>query len=124
MFSKPREGIRTAAGGVVFDERLGERISDEIVSTCHQCNNPCDTHTNCVNNDCHLLFIQCDECREKYKGCCTPECKEIVALPVTEQRKLRKGKVKKNAHSVYKSRLRPNLKEILQLNLKNQSEDR
>jgi len=96
----------------VFDERLGERISSEIISTCHQCGKPCDTHTNCANADCHLLFIQCEECKTNYLGCCTPECKTIAELPIEEQRKLRKGKIKKDTHAVYKSRLRPNLKEI------------
>ena len=43
----------------VFDERRGERVSDEIVSNCHQCGAPCDTHVNCANESCHLLFIQC-----------------------------------------------------------------
>jgi len=97
----------------VFDERLGERISEEIISTCHQCGKPCDTHTNCANADCHLLFIQCAECSKAMSGCCTPECKHISDLPIEEQRKLRKGKTKENPHSVYKSRLRPNLKDIL-----------
>lgn len=96
----------------VFDERLGERITEEIISECHQCGKPCDTHTNCANDDCHLLFIQCEECKEKYNGCCTPNCQEIAALPIEEQRKMRKGKVKDDAHAVYKSRLRPNLKNI------------
>lgn len=97
----------------VFDERLGERISEEIISECHQCGKACDAHTNCANDDCHLLFIQCEECAKKYEGCCTPKCQDFNSLPIEEQRKLRKGKVKENAHSVYKSRLRPNLKEIL-----------
>ncbi|GIV27989.1 MAG: UPF0176 protein [Bacteroidia bacterium] len=97
----------------VFDQRLGERITDDILSTCHQCGKPCDNHTNCANDDCHLLFIQCDECKTKYKGCCTPQCMSIIELPIEEQIKLRKGKTKENAHSVYKSRLRPNLKKFL-----------
>ncbi len=58
----------------VFDERMGESVNGQIISHCHQCGKPCDTHTNCANNGCHILFIQCDECREKYDGCCTPEC--------------------------------------------------
>jgi UPF0176 protein len=41
----------------VFDERLGERISTEIVSNCHQCGKPSDTHINCANDPCHLLFM-------------------------------------------------------------------
>ncbi|MBT7547027.1 MAG: rhodanese-related sulfurtransferase, partial [Cryomorphaceae bacterium] len=55
----------------VFDERKGERISDDIVSNCHQCGKPCDSHINCINESCHLLFIQCDDCREKMNSCCS-----------------------------------------------------
>ncbi len=97
----------------VFDNRMGERITNDIISTCHQCGEPCDRHVNCANDDCHLLFIQCEKCAEKMKGTCTPRCHEIVLLPLEEQIKLRKGKVKDKAHSVYKSRLRPNLREYL-----------
>lgn len=108
------EGLKSKFRGknFVFDERLGERISDEIISNCHQCNKPCDTHTNCANEDCHLLFLQCEECKEKMQGCCTPECIAIINLPVDEQRKIRKGRKKEDCLSVYKSRLRPNLREM------------
>jgi UPF0176 protein len=75
----------------VFDERLGERISDDIVSTCHQCGKSCDDHTNCKNDGCHLLFIQCEDCAKKYDGCCSVECKEIVQLPQEEQKEIRRG---------------------------------
>ncbi|HRJ28346.1 MAG TPA: rhodanese-related sulfurtransferase [Cyclobacteriaceae bacterium] len=75
----------------VFDERLGERISDEIISTCHQCGTPCDDHTNCKNDGCHLLFIQCKACAEKFNGCCSVECREILMLPVDQQKNIRKG---------------------------------
>ena len=94
----------------VFDERMGERISEEIVSVCHQCGKPSDNHVNCANDDCHLLFIQCDDCAVKYQHCCTPKCIEIINLPIDEQQKRRKGKKKEHSHSVYKSRLRPDLK--------------
>lgn len=75
----------------VFDERLGERISDDVIANCHQCGNPCDDHTNCKNDGCHLLFIQCKACAEKYEGCCSDECKEIIKLPVEAQKEIRKG---------------------------------
>jgi UPF0176 protein len=75
----------------VFDERLGERISEDIISVCHQCGKPCDTHTNCKNDGCHLLFIQCEECAAKYNNCCSNECKDIIALPVEQQKEIRKG---------------------------------
>ncbi len=97
----------------VFDERVGERITDDVIAECHQCGAVCDTHVNCLNDDCHLLFIQCEKCFEKMKGCCTLACMHIAALPVDEQRALRKGRKKEDCLSVYKSRLRPNLKELL-----------
>lgn len=102
----------------VFDERIGERITNDIISNCHQCGNPCDSHTNCKNDDCHLLFIQCEKCAEKMQGCCTPECMRVASLPIEEQRVLRKGRVKNGPEclAVYKSRLRPNLAEIIKKN--------
>jgi UPF0176 protein len=75
----------------VFDERLGERISDDIIATCHQCGKACDDHTNCKNDGCHLLFIQCEECARKYDGCCSEECKNILELPLEAQKEIRKG---------------------------------
>ena len=76
----------------VFDHRLGERITDDIVSQCHQCGKPCDNHTNCANDACHLLFIQCDDCQSAMENCCSVECLEITHLPEAEQIKLRRGK--------------------------------
>jgi UPF0176 protein len=75
----------------VFDQRLGERVTDEIIAQCHQCGKPADTHVNCVNDACHLLFIQCDECREKYEGTCSKACQDFIHLPADEQKKLRSG---------------------------------
>ena len=75
----------------VFDHRLGERITDDIISLCHQCGKPCDNHTNCANDACHLLFIQCDDCKAAMENCCSSECQEIIHLPESEQVKLRKG---------------------------------
>lgn len=76
----------------VFDDRLGERVTDEVLSRCHQCGKPCDTHVNCRNEGCHLLFIQCPDCAEKYKGCCSEECLHIRSLPEEDRKSLRKGK--------------------------------
>ena len=84
----------------VFDHRRGERISDDVVSNCHQCGQPCDTHVNCANEACHLLFIQCEECSAKMDSCCSEECKEIAALPYEEQKALRKGKG--NSNKIFK----------------------
>lgn len=81
----------------VFDERRGERISEDIIAVCHQCGNPADTHTNCVNDACHLLFIQCDDCKKKMENCCSDECLHTIHLPEEEQLQLRKGLQNSNA---------------------------
>jgi UPF0176 protein len=94
----------------VFDERLGEKITDDIIAKCHQCGAPCDTHTNCKNDGCHLLFIQCPACAEKYAGCCTQTCTDIVHLPIEQQVELRKGIDKgQQIFNKSKQRLRPRL---------------
>ncbi len=76
----------------VFDHRRSERISNDVIANCHQCGKPCDTHVNCANEACHLLFIQCADCAEVMNNCCSDSCKEINALPFEEQKRLRKGK--------------------------------
>ena len=76
----------------VFDQRRSERISDDVISNCHQCGEACDTHINCANEGCHLLFIQCEVCSEKLEYTCSKECYEMIQLPFEEQKKLRKGK--------------------------------
>lgn len=89
----------------VFDGRLGERVGDEIISHCHQCGEVCDVHTNCANEGCHLLFIQCKKCKDQFDGCCSVECQSIYNLPEEEQKEKRKG-VKKGMMIFNKSRQR------------------
>jgi len=84
----------------VFDERKSERISDEIVSSCHQCGLPADTHVNCANEACHLLFIQCKNCQEKMNTCCSDDCNKTIQLSYQEQKELRKGK--QNSNKIFK----------------------
>ena len=84
----------------VFDERRAERISDDVIAHCHQCGAPFDVHTNCANDACHLLFIQCDKCKEEMNNCCSNTCKEIHALPYEEQKALRKGQG--NSNDIFK----------------------
>ncbi len=76
----------------VFDERLAERITDDVVSTCMQCGAPSDRITNCQQHTCNLLMVQCEACATKYADCCTPSCREIHLLPEEVQRAWRKGK--------------------------------
>ncbi len=83
----------------VFDERLGERISEEVIATCHQCGEPSDEHVNCANDACHLLFIQCPKCAEDYDNCCSAECQSFIALPEEERKIQRKSRVFNGTHS-------------------------
>jgi len=80
----------------VFDHRRAERISPDVIAHCHQCGNACDTHVNCANEACHLLFIQCPICANAMDDCCSDACKEVHNLPFEEQKALRKGKTVSN----------------------------
>lgn len=75
----------------VFDERLGERITDDVIANCHVCGKPCDVHVNCANSACHLLFIQCEECKKNLDGCCSADCQSFIHLSEDEQKEKRKG---------------------------------
>ncbi len=95
----------------VFDDRLGERITEDVIAKCHQCGKPADTHTNCANEGCHLLFIQCEECAKQYEGTCSTACLDFIHLPIEEQKELRKGVDKgSNIFNKSRARLRPRLK--------------
>jgi UPF0176 protein len=94
----------------VFDERLHEKITEDIIAHCHQCDAPADTHINCVNEACHLLFIQCEKCAIKYEKCCTPACQEVIHLPLETQKELRKGK--KNKQMIFKKGRAGHLKKL------------
>ena len=96
----------------VFDERRSETISEEVIARCHQCGTACDTHVNCANEACHLLFIQCPSCAEKLDNCCSDTCAEIVALPEAEQKALRKGK--QNSNKIFKKGRAHHLKTVNQ----------
>ena len=90
----------------VFDGRMGERITDDVISKCHQCGGVCDKHTNCANLQCNLLFIQCKKCSKDNEGCCSPKCIEIIKLPTKEQKKLR---AKKKNRLIFHSHKKMNL---------------
>lgn len=58
----------------VFDNRMSEKISNDIMSFCQQCKNPADSYVNCKYDKCHLLFIQCSICADIFQNCCSLEC--------------------------------------------------
>ena len=94
----------------VFDERRSEAISEDVIARCHQCGSPCDTHVNCANEACHLLFIQCPYCAKKLDSCCSDTCAEIIALPESDQKALRKGK--HNSNKIFKKGRAHHLKTV------------
>lgn len=86
-----KEGLanRFLGKNFVFDERLGERIGDEVISLCHLCNkNKSDQHYHCKNQICHILFLGCEECMEKKKGYCCQSCQLIDQLPKEVKKKM------------------------------------
>ena len=96
------EGIENKFIGknFVFDHRRAEKITAHVVSNCHQCGAACNTHTNCANEGCHLLFIQCDACSVKMENTCSIDCQETIQLPAEVQKELRKGKG--NSNQIFK----------------------
>ncbi|HMR26691.1 MAG TPA: tRNA uridine(34) hydroxylase [Flavobacteriales bacterium] len=88
------EGLKSKYLGqnFVFDERLAERITDDVVSTCMQCGAPSDRITNCHEATCNMLLVQCEACATMYADCCSPSCREIHQLPIEAQRAWRKGR--------------------------------
>ncbi len=102
----------------VFDERRGERISDDIISSCHQCGEPCDDHVNCNYLDCNLLFIQCENCKTENEGCCSEDCKHMISLPIDEQKEIRKEREAQGLME-YNHSLRPKTRGIFKKGTKN-----
>lgn len=93
----------------VFDQRLGERVTDDIISNCHICGDVCDEHTDCKNDACHILFIQCLNCSEKYQGCCSTECQNFAALPTDQQKIFRKDPKRIISRTYFDSHIKPKL---------------
>jgi len=100
-----KEGLESKFIGknFVFDARLGEKVTEDIISTCHLCGDKSDSHKDCKNDACNILLIQCSKCDEKLNGCCSIGCKKIASLPTDEQIKYRKNKKFVNKRRYFKS---------------------
>jgi len=104
-----REGLDNKFKGknFVFDERLGERISDEIISTCHLCSAAkSDTHYHCQNQACHVLFIGCESCVRKKQGYCSYKCMTFDRLPTRVKKFLTRNNHRKDMEQFKKHRLK------------------
>ena len=104
-----KEGLENKFLGknFVFDERMGERISDEVIAFCHLCGkHKSDTHRHCTNQACHVLFIGCAVCVKKKKGYCSYKCMTFDALPEIVKKRLVKNNHKKKLEQFKKHRLK------------------
>ena len=102
----------------VFDCRMGENITDDIISNCHQCENPANRHTNCNNQACHILFIQCSNCDKIFNGCCSTDCSDIASLPIDEQKILRKNLSISAPLRQFQKSTKPRLKDLINIRSK------
>jgi UPF0176 protein len=103
------EGLQNRFKGknFVFDERMGERINNEVIATCHLCHKVgCDTHTHCRNQACHVLFIGCERCLQKKKGYCSYKCLTFDKLPRSIKKQLIKDNYKNKPEQFKKHRLK------------------
>ena len=99
----------------VFDERLGEKVGDEIISVCHLCDkNKTDEHRHCKNENCHVLHLSCDDCLEKYKGYCSNFCRLCDALPSKMNRFLvKRDRRQQHGNQYRKNYLRKNFDNLV-----------
>lgn len=96
----------------VFDRRMSERVTDDVIGNCHICNNPADHHVDCNNDSCHILFIQCEECNKKLEGCCSQECKDFYFLPKSKQQEYKKDPNKVISNTLNSNSIKPRLNSI------------
>ena len=97
----------------VFDDRLGERVTEDVIAKCHICGDACDNHTDCKNDACHILFIQCETCFKELDGCCSKECNDFFKLPIEEQKIRRKDPTQVVSRTFFDSRIKPKLNQKL-----------
>lgn len=66
----------------VFDHRMSERITEDVLGRCFNCGTTCDDYTNCAHHDCNRLFIQCVPCRGVMQNTCSHPCLEKIQVQV------------------------------------------
>lgn len=102
------EGLQSRYRGknFVFDKRIAEAITDDVLATCHQCESPWDIHKNCRFEGCNRLFLQCPSCDTEFDGCCSKTCQEIMQKPKEERNILQQEWERKGGPKAYWSKTR------------------
>lgn len=67
----------------VFDGRMGEVITEDLLTRCINCGQPCNLQTDCANLSCprpfgQRMFVQCEDCATTMKGACSENCWQAV----------------------------------------------
>lgn len=68
----------------VFDGRMGEVITDDLLDRCITCDQLCNIQSDCANVNCSRpfqarMFVQCEDCAKIMNGACSLNCRN--ALP-------------------------------------------
>lgn len=67
----------------VFDGRMGEVITEDLLTRCTNCGQPCNLQTDCANSSCprpfdQRMFVQCVDCAATMNGACSESCRQVV----------------------------------------------
>lgn len=62
----------------VFDGRVTQKITDDILAQCDHCQKTNDDYTNCINASCNKQLIACPDCVNVYQNTCSARCSELV----------------------------------------------
>lgn len=102
------EGLESLYRGknFVFDRRIAEAITDDVIAHCHQCETPWDMHKNCRFEGCNRLFLQCESCGTEFEGCCSKTCQEIMQKTKEERNHLQQEWERKGGPKAYWSKTR------------------
>ncbi len=62
----------------VFDGRLTQPVTDDILAECEQCKIAYDDYSNCINAECNKQIIVCPPCIEIFHNTCSQTCNDLV----------------------------------------------
>ena len=62
----------------VFDGRITQAVTNDILGQCTHCSIPYDEYNNCINAECNKQIIVCSDCINTYHNTCSELCKELV----------------------------------------------
>ncbi len=62
----------------VFDARITQTVSPDLLSSCTICNAPTDYYVNCKNAECNNQFLCCLPCKEILQEACSTTCLQLI----------------------------------------------